>query len=67
MTPNNKKQVLAAGWVLSILAMALVLSVGSPAAWLMVSAVAFAPTIVLLLFWKHGSLTNAPRTQEARR
>lgn len=67
MTPNNKKQLLAAGWVVAILAMALVLSVGSLTAWLMVSVVAFGPSIVLLHFWRDESLTTSQRIQEARR
>jgi hypothetical protein len=67
MNLEHKKRVLAAVWIVSVVAVALVASVGSTMAWLLVSVVGLGPSIILLHFWKEQPATISQTIQEARR
>ena len=67
MNLSYKKQLLAAVWIVAIVATAFLASIESARAWAVITVVAFAPSMFLLHFWKDVSKTTSQRIQEARR
>jgi hypothetical protein len=67
MTPDSKKKLLAATWIIAIMAIALVGGIGSLMGWLLTGVVAFGPAAAVLHFSKEPAPTTSESINSARR
>ena len=67
MTSRYKKMSAAATWVLAIVAVSVLLGIGSPAAWFIVAIVAVGPAAILLYLSRDLMPTTSERIHAARR
>ena len=67
MTPWNTKYSFAVGWIVVILSAAALAGVASVGAWIMVSLVAFGPSIARVYFSQAPAQTTSESIQNAKR